>query len=571
MWRRSIEPPGPAQGNRAGSPARFENLANNTLAASVAGALLICAALLVYGSGRGFDLTDETFYLVWTSDPKAYSLIYQPFGYLLHPLYELVGRNLQAYRLCGFAITATAGAYLGSSLARVISKPRPFTLYGALAALTIYFPWIITPSYNSAANVGAMLVTGGLLDNMDCRLAKRLTGALAVACGLCVAAFSKPPLFAFALLGIVIAGIAVRRARVTLLSAVVVGVAAMWLFIPVWDLPRLVERIIATQEALSLPNTAAALPAKIVRDWIAVPLPLTAAAILVVLGLVRPLGRWRKLLGYAAIALSIYYVASIASDAIDGTIPDFLGLAVMTIAGAYASIAQHVEHRGRWPIALLFAAPVAVGLGTFNNEWFQLNFSMAFPFLAMFGIALNDVVTSRRRIAEAFAIFGVLAVMALAAWAPYSLPAPIFAQQVPINPPLAKGRIRVDDETADFVRSAQGNARGALLIDLSGTGPGVAAILGARPPVLPWLNPATASWPDVVWSRLGPEERQQAWFVLPVWPNFAHSQPVQWLKAHKDRFCRAYLAPMTFWAEERRLELWWPCTNRNGRSAVQDR
>ncbi|HVI05520.1 MAG TPA: hypothetical protein VM711_05440, partial [Sphingomicrobium sp.] len=76
----------------------------------VATSLLICGGLLIYGSGRGLDLTDEIFYLVWAGDPNAYRLVYQPFGYLVHPLFELVGGDLQIYRLAGFAIAAGAGA-----------------------------------------------------------------------------------------------------------------------------------------------------------------------------------------------------------------------------------------------------------------------------------------------------------------------------------------------------------------------------------------------------------------------------------------------------------------------------
>ncbi len=45
--------------------------------------LLCCDGLLVYGAGRGIDLTDEIFYLVWAPDPEAYALLYRPFGALL--------------------------------------------------------------------------------------------------------------------------------------------------------------------------------------------------------------------------------------------------------------------------------------------------------------------------------------------------------------------------------------------------------------------------------------------------------------------------------------------------------
>ena len=92
-------------------------VAKALLVAGVLLSLLICGGLLVYGSGRGLDLTDEIFYLIWTRDPNAYALVYQPFGYLLHPLFGLVGGNLQIYRLSGFAIASGAGALLGWSAA----------------------------------------------------------------------------------------------------------------------------------------------------------------------------------------------------------------------------------------------------------------------------------------------------------------------------------------------------------------------------------------------------------------------------------------------------------------------
>jgi hypothetical protein len=121
--------------------------------------------------------------------------------------------------------------------------------------------------------------------------------------------------------------------------------------------------------------------------------------------------------------------------------------------------------------------------------------------------------------------------------------------------------VLVDDETATFVSAAHGLAQGVLLVDLSGTGPGVDAVLGGRTPVLPWLNPATPTWPDVVWSRLSPADRAQASFVTPIWPAFRHSAPAQWLTAHRAGFCATALPPMTFWGEERSLELLRPCAN----------
>jgi hypothetical protein len=528
-------------------------------------ALLICGGLLVYGSGRGFDLTDEVYYLIWTRDPDAYQLVYQPFGHLLHPLFQLVGGDLQAYRLTGFGIAAAAGAFLAASLRGASRNPVAFATYGAAAALTIFFPWIVTPSYNSVANVGAMLIIGGILQALEASPAARITGAVAAAVGLCFAAFGKPPLFAIAVVVMLLTAIAARGARLALFAALGLAAVLMSLVLPPGEIVALVGRMSDSQHVLGLTNTPLALPAKVLRDWLDVPWPLTLAAIAVggsFASVWWRRSRWlSKWLGYAAIGLSLFYVASVTQDAIDDSTPDFLGLAIVTAAMGYAGAAQPAWRNGGFGVALLLLAPPAVALGTFNNEWFQLNFSMAFPFLALFAVAAADDLRWRKWAAQAFAIAGPILVMVLAAFHPYSLSDSIFDQQTPIAPPLAHGAVLVDDETATFVQSAHGLAQGALLVDLSGTGPGVAAVLGGRSPVLPWLNPATPAWPDVVWSRMSAAEREQAWFVVPVLPAFDHSAPAQWLAAHKAGFCSTTLPSMTFWGDEHDLQLWRPCAN----------
>ena len=77
--------------------------------------------------------------------------------------------------------------------------------------------------------------------------------------------------------------------------------------------------------------------------------------------------------------------------------------------------------------------------------------------------------------------------------------------------------------------------------------------------MLPWINPATPRWAEVVWAGLSEAERGRAWFVVPVWPQFEQTAPARWLAAHERGFCRTALPPMTFWAVERTLALWRPC------------
>ena len=81
------------------------------------------------------------------------------------------------------------------------------------------------------------------------------------------------------------------------------------LFIAPLEIPGLLRRIIHTQHVLALPNTPLALPAKVVRDWLAVPLPLTAGAIAVACSFAARRMRWHQGPGYAAVLLGFYYGA----------------------------------------------------------------------------------------------------------------------------------------------------------------------------------------------------------------------------------------------------------------------
>lgn len=540
------------------------------LIASVAMFVAI-AGLLVYGSDRGLDLTDEIFYLIWARDPNAYALMYQPFGYLLHPLFALCGGHIQVYRLAGFAIASASGALLGYSLS-LPGRRLLFSIYGAALALTIFFPWIITPSYNSAANIAALLTIAGILNARSASSQARVAGIIAAATGLCISAFAKPPLCVIS--ACVILALALRsrstRVRLSLVAALALGAALTFLFITPAEMMRLPRRILVTQQILSLPNTARGLPMKVLRDWLIVPPLLTLGAIAAALGLAVPLRGWGKWCGYVAALLSGFYIWSIVPDAIDGSIPDFLGLGLLIAGAGYFSVRRDERNTPRLVVVLLLGAPAAVALGTFNNQWAQMTFSMAFAFLALFLLASTDPLAWRRRTALVHAIAGPVAVMVLAAFYPYSLQDSIFEQKVTIDHPLTHDPIRVDEDTAAFVDSAEGRAKGALLVDLSGTGPGIAAVLGGKAPVLPWLNPATASWPDVVWSNLSLEQRKDAWFVGPVITLFDHSAPARWLAAHQSQYCRLALAPLTFWDKERTLELWRPCAmGKQGESVRQ--
>lgn len=56
-------------------------------------------------SNYGLDFTDESYYLVWMSNPFNYSVSATQFGFIYHPLYEFLGGSIASLRQANILIT----------------------------------------------------------------------------------------------------------------------------------------------------------------------------------------------------------------------------------------------------------------------------------------------------------------------------------------------------------------------------------------------------------------------------------------------------------------------------------
>ena len=140
---------------------------------SAVGTFLILIRVLNYSS-YGFDFTDESYYLVWISNPFIYEVSVAQFGYIYHPLFWLLGGDIAAFRQVNALITYGLSWWLAytflKSLAPVESAQR-VSLHilaaglatTSFASLTHNASWLPTPSYNSLAFQGLLIVALGLL------------------------------------------------------------------------------------------------------------------------------------------------------------------------------------------------------------------------------------------------------------------------------------------------------------------------------------------------------------------------------------------------------------------------
>lgn len=128
------------------------------------GTLCILGWVLGYAH-YGLDLTDESFYLVWISNPFIYDASVTQFGFIYHPLYRLLGNDLVALRQANILITFLLSWALMDLVLKMalhgVATPRPFRLIiscgFAVASMTAFSLWLTTPSYNSL-NLQALLI-----------------------------------------------------------------------------------------------------------------------------------------------------------------------------------------------------------------------------------------------------------------------------------------------------------------------------------------------------------------------------------------------------------------------------
>jgi len=119
----------------------------------------------------GLDLTDESFYLVWISNPFIYDASVSQFGFVYHPLHLALGGDLVALRRANIVITfllswALVDAVLKQLLTdihAIIAHRLVISAGFATVSMTAFSLWLTTPSYNSL-NLQALLITSiGLL------------------------------------------------------------------------------------------------------------------------------------------------------------------------------------------------------------------------------------------------------------------------------------------------------------------------------------------------------------------------------------------------------------------------
>jgi len=518
--------------------------------------LLVPPAVLIYlffilllNSSRGFDITDESYYVLWASQPEHVLASTTQFGCYTGLLYQLSGKNIAVFRIMGILMLAgIAGLfsvalenYWASSSDKGLNtrnRWKVITLI-SISTLAYYKSWLITPSYNWLALLSVLIVGTGLLrattDNQQYRVLRRsqfciLTDGLVVGLGGGLAFMAKPT-SALLLAVTAVFWIGVHSLRCKLKLFILVAICASCLFLLMHAvvfkggiIPFYFELRDGLEfgRILGRGHSMGSLFLQAVDDFKQIParvFRITPTGFLlfpVVLSAVW----WMKRQGQETLAKFIHSVFLISFNlfiwyqlwetgqwSIKRIGFGGIALSLALLSSALLTLCTWKKSTGESGLitfkrmvivyVFLFMLAVAMAFGSANGIVKQMSF--AYVFLAAGAIYIAFWIDQHvdRKIFGSMILFlvsvSVLIVLMLAFKNPYRLPGTISEQVVKSSFLTDSGSLMVDSSTAVYIsglkRIAQeaGWEPGTPLIDLTGGSPGATVILDGRIVGLPWL------------------------------------------------------------------------------------
>lgn len=593
------------------------------LGSTLALAIAVIASA-TYRARFGFDLSDESFYLLWITDPDRYTASSSQFGFVLHPLSVFAGENVVAWRVVNTLVLVLLAAVLAARVLRE-SGVADRGLAGLSLSVGLAIPSLLitglvsaTPNYNSA-NLCALLVLAIGVTLVRARMrASSAVGWVLIGLGGWCALLVKPT-------SALVAGLLAVFTLAWMRRVGWHGVAVILVVAPVLLLATgaamggtaadLVSRFAAGAEdsgvldprhsALGAARWAlhsifswASIPARVV--WVC------ALGLAVVVGAatwlaLRPATRHRRWLASALLAVVIAFVVLTGWAPAWSTVTAapylILGPCIAAVGVALA-VARRGEVRGwggsarqRTGVALFLGlVPVAFAAGT-NNQFVPAALLAGVFLILGAAMALGSVVGAwgatrgwrQDRMAVALAplaLGGILVtaiVLNTAVVKPYRQPSLAQGGGVAVAVPLGGAQLVLAGPVAGYVAAlrdsavAAGFREGTSFVDLTGQTPGAALLIGGAPIGRPWLiggYPGSESLAGMTLGRADCAELGQAWVL--VEPGGRRAIPAGVLSAQGLDIDEDFVvvADLTTW-DSRKQQLLAPRDPRAGTASCQ--
>lgn len=487
--------------------------------------IVLSVGLLVHLLGlsnRGFDFTDEGYYLNWISSPWAFVPETSQFGFIYHPIYRLLNGDVAGLRRFSIIINFTVALLVAFCAIRPGSQSSfdwtstlvraAVSFAAATLTFLLYRLWLPTPSYNSLALLSVLSFAGGVLLTRSSHGSQRFAGWHIMSFAVFLAFAAKPTTALMLTALAAVYGLISGRFRIVdLLSAsaffVVLFVAFAWAS---YGSPKelIVSLFEAAAAAVLLSDVYTA--GGVMRlDTISLPpyeiwVFCAAVLLLALSGIAFP-----KRFDFAMVAVSVASFLALASaQLLSGTSfyprqSSQLGLLLLAVpSGALVLLAVRTVRRDRlsvlanidWPTVAVFAClPIAFILGSGGNYWSGAIGAGLFWVLAGL-MVLNGTQPSIERLlpSSAFAQALTTFIVAFAVNAPYRQPEPLASQNTEFVYGAAHSLFLGADAQrylTDLRATAvqHGFRPDDYVVDLTGHSPGAIFAIGAQSVGRAWI------------------------------------------------------------------------------------
>ncbi|WP_193605787.1 hypothetical protein [Nocardioides dongkuii] len=526
-----------------------------TAALVVSGALTLSTVVaLVWLSGRGLDLTDEGYYLLWLSEPGRYAASTSQFGFVYHPLHVLLGGDVALLRTVNVLLVLALAWVLAHQVLTRLAGWRPEARWQALVcsaglattATGVFSLGLLTPSYNSLSLQGLLVAVTGVVLVVSGAAGDRATwvGWVLVGVGGWLTFLAKPTT-ALAL-AVLVAVVLVAAGTVHLRGLAVAALTAAGLLLLTaiaidGSVAAFVRRLRDGTDLLAALDGGHGLGAAL--RWDAYEPSLAQAGVLVAVAAGTALAtlagvaqdvRTRVTCGLGAALVVGLAVWGTRGDADVFVVADpfsaslLLGLplaalGLLLLLGGRPAVRRIT--RAQWAVAgLLLLLPHGFAFGTNNDYWRVAG--QAAVFWVLLAVVLVAPLAGRPRFRWVLAplLLGaqVLAVLVVlpAVVAPYRQPGPAWQLDAPATVrgsslTLHTAVARHLGDTTAAVRAA-GLEEGEPVLDLTGRSPGLLHAWGAHALGQPWLfggYPGSAEHAAAALATVPCDELARAWVL----------------------------------------------------------
>ncbi|WP_354266949.1 hypothetical protein [Bradyrhizobium sp. I1.7.5] len=495
---------------------------------------------------RGFDFTDEAFYLMWAQEPSRFKIAYGLFGYGLHPLFVLAGESVAGLRRLAALIAVTSGGAAAlvslAAAGNSVRSPLGLQIFAASALLPFmyYAFWIPTPSYNWFALVAGLFLLCGMVDLV--RPGSMLRSAFFVALSAILILFSRPHnALAYGCIYLLAAVLFVARVRL----------ASLMLFASAFTLVLLATFACLAPLAVILEQSRSYVAifgsshpvelgmfARLLAFAIGPGIVFCCSGILfVVVSMLNMCGRLRPWMLIVPVSLSCLLVNQVFSLTWSNflyRIGPMMGVSAYT-ALAFCRFRTSSNQRLVGVLGLAGLLPVAATFGSSDRISEQTAF-----FCGIWGIIA--IVASCEALPRSWCPVAIVPWIALTFIAvhigvsdPYRLASPL-KLQVHLTRVGNQSELKLDERTRDFIirlaRRAReyGYCEGDLVLDVGSSSPGVIFAIGGHAPVFPWIfagYPFSTNFAQAVVSRMSPDELSRTWLVTSEAPGTLTPEQIQ--------------------------------------------